>query len=71
MIHKKIDLYNLILDNDKINIISKKYPYNLNNKDNIIFTKNELELEYIKDYYQDKQKNKSGSSEKSFIYIYI
>ena len=51
-----------------------KYPFNLNIDlaKNIIFTKNEIELEYIKDYniYIDK-KNKKGSNEfKNNIKIY-
>lgn len=50
-----------------------KYPYNLNNKlkDNIIETKKEIELEYIKSYniYLDKNKKKSGSSQQ-IILIY-
>ena len=61
------------------------YPFNLINnlKDNIISTKNEIELEYIKDFniFKDKDKNKDniqskknefkiGGSNTKKIYIY-
>ncbi len=71
MLEKKINLYNQILSMDKINLSTKKYPYNLNNKYNIIFTKNEIELEYIKDFKIYKEKNKEGSNDNVFTYIYI
>lgn len=73
MLEKKINLYNLLLSNDNINLSTKKYPYILNNSNNIIFTKNEIELEYIKDFkiYKEKEKNKNGSNENVLIYIYI
>lgn len=52
------------------------YPFNLNNKliDNIIETKNEIELEYINNYLipvfvNTKEKKIKGSYENS-IYIY-
>jgi hypothetical protein len=65
-----MDSYNKILEYENIN----KFPFNLNLDltKNIIFTKNEIELEYIKDYniYKD-QKNKKGSNEiKNNIHIY-
>jgi hypothetical protein len=65
-----MDNYNKILEFENIT----KFPFNLNTdlSKNIIFTKNEIELEYIKDYniYIDK-KNKKGSNEfKNNIKIY-
>lgn len=55
----------------------KKYPFNLINnlKDNIVSTKNEIELEYIKDlnsFVDTKQKDfKTGGVEKKIkIYVY-
>lgn len=62
---------------DKLNSITNinNYPFNLNNKlkDNIIQTKKEIELEYIKNYiFKDSQNQKNiikGSNEvKIFIY---
>ena len=43
-----MDYYNKILEYENIN----KFPFNLNLDltKNIIFTKNEIELEYIKEY---------------------
>lgn len=54
-----------------------KYPFNLNNKlqDNIIETKNQIELEYRKDYNNailynsNDTKNKKGKGELT-IYIF-
>lgn len=65
-----MDHYNKILEYENIT----KFPFNLNLDltKNIVFTKNEIELEYIKDYniYKD-QKNKKGSNEiKNNIHIY-
>lgn len=62
---------------DKLNSITNinNYPFNLNSKlkDNIIQTKKEIELEYIKNYiFKDSQNQKNiikGSNEvKIFIY---
>lgn len=62
---------------DKLNSINNinNYPFNLNSKlkDNIIQTKKEIELEYIKNYiFKDSQNQKNiikGSNEvKIFIY---
>ena len=60
---------------DKILSINNinKYPYNLNIKlkDNIIETKKEIELEYIKNYYKDStQKNIIKGSNEVKIFIY-
>ncbi len=58
-----------ILSIDNIN----KYPYNLNLKlkDNIIQTKKEIELEYIKNFYIDSnQKNIIKGSNEVKIFIY-
>lgn len=65
-----MDYYNKILEYENIT----KFPFNLNLDltKNIVFTKNEIELEYIKEYniYKD-QKNKKGSNEiKNNIHIY-
>lgn len=53
------------------------YPYNLNFKlkDNIIETKKEIELEYIKSYkntfiYKEKNKNNKQGGKKQIIIIY-
>jgi hypothetical protein len=60
---------------DKLNSINiiNNYPFNLNTKlkDNIIETKNEIELEYIKNYYKDSTKKNiiKGSNEVQ-IFIY-
>lgn len=61
--------YNKILEYEN----KSKYPYNLNInlEKNIIFTKKEIEIEYIKDYNIYQEKNKIGSNEISKIYIYI
>jgi hypothetical protein len=68
-------LYNTILKNYN----NTHYPFNLieNIKDNVISTRNEIELEYSKDLnvYKDNNKNKEknniiGKSEKK-IHIYI
>ena len=55
-----------------------KYPYNLNSKlrDNIIETKNEIELEYIQDYNNPANilynvNDKKGKKGKGNITIYI
>lgn len=62
---------------DKLNSITNinNYPFNLNSKlkDNIIQTKKEIELEYIKNYiFKDSKNQKNiikGSNEvKIFIY---
>lgn len=57
---------------------NNKYPFNLNNfnnnlKDNIIQTKKEIELNYIKEFqiYKEKKKNINGKNEyNNNIYIY-
>ena len=52
---------------------NSNYPFNLINnlKDNIIKTKNEIELEYSKDLYVDKTKQGGGvKSKKINIYVY-
>ncbi len=57
---------------NSINIINN-YPFNLNSKlkDNIIETKKEIELEYIKNYYKDSnQKNIIKGSNEVKIFIY-
>ena len=52
------------------------YPYNLNDKlyDNIIETKKEIELEYIKNYnipiFQEKDKKNIKGSYENTIYIF-
>ena len=69
-----IFLYNKILKNYN----NTYYPFNLieNIKDNVINTRNEIELEYSKDLniYKDiniHSKNKIGKSEKNIkIYMY-
>lgn len=69
-----IFLYNKILKNYN----NTYYPFNLieNIKDNVINTRNEIELEYSKDLniYTDTSihsKNKIGKSEKNIkIYMY-
>lgn len=68
----KIKLYNKLL---KINYTPLKYPFNLNIDDNIEFTKNELQLHYIKKYNicidHDKYKKKIGKNEKSKIVVFL
>lgn len=65
-------LYNKILKNYN----NTQYPFNLieNIKDNVINTRNEIELEYSKDLniYKNKENtNKIGKSEKKIcIYMY-
>ena len=69
-------LYNKLLKVYK----DTNYPFNLidNLKDNIINTRNEIELEYIKDLniFQDKEDKKKeiklggGYSKKIYIYEY-
>jgi hypothetical protein len=63
-------LYNKILKNYN----NTHYPFNLieNIKDNVISTRNEIELEYSKDLniYKDKYNNIIGKSEKK-IHIYM
>jgi hypothetical protein len=64
-----MDNYNKLLEFDN----NTKYPYNLNKnlEKNIIFTKKEIELEYIKEYNIFQVKNKIGSNESTnHIYIY-
>jgi len=68
-----MDIYNKLLEYEN----KTKYPYNLNInlQKNIIFTKKEIEIEYIKEYNIYQEKNKHGSNEisniKSYnIYIY-
>jgi hypothetical protein len=64
-----MDNYNKLLEFDN----NTKYPYNLNKnlEKNIIFTKKEIELEYIKEYNIYQEKNKIGSNESTNnIYIY-
>lgn len=68
-----IILYNKILKNYN----NTHYPFNIieNIKDNVISTRNEIELEYSKDlniYKNKNQKNKIvGNSEKNInIYLY-
>jgi hypothetical protein len=64
-----MDNYNKLLEFDN----NTKYPYNLNKnlEKNIIFTKKEIELEYIKEYNIFQEKNKIGSNESTnHIYIY-
>lgn len=64
-----MDNYNKLLEFDN----NTKYPYNLNKnlEKNIIFTKKEIELEYIKEYNIFQEKNKIGSNESTNnIYIY-
>lgn len=62
--------YNKILSINNI----LKYPYNLNIKDNILETKKEIELEYIKDFKILKKKknysNRKGKNELKYIFIY-
>jgi len=64
-----------------LNILSSleninEYPFNLNDKlyDNIIETKKEIELEYIKNYklpvYQEKDKKNIKGAYEHTIYIY-
>lgn len=62
--------YNKILEYEN----NTKYPFNLNKnlEKNVIFTKKEIELEYIKDFNILKEKNKTGSNElNNTIFIYI
>ena len=65
-----MDYYNILLELDNI----PKYPYNLNSniKENVIFTHNEIELEYLKDYniYVDK-KIKGSYDKKNIINVYV
>jgi hypothetical protein len=60
-------LYNKILKNYN----NTHYPFNLieNIKDNVISTRNEIELEYSKDLnvYKDNNKNKEKNKEKNNI----
>lgn len=62
--------YNKIISLDN----NSNYPFNLisNLKDNIIETKKEIELEYIKEYNILKDTDKKGSNEikEAGIYIY-
>lgn len=65
-----MDLYNSILELDNV----QKYPFNLNSnlKENIIFTHNEIEIEYLKDYNIYINKKIKGSYEKkNIINVYI
>ncbi len=63
-------IYNKLLKNYN----NSQYPFNLidNIKDNVIDTRNEIELEYSKDLkiYKNKENAKIGKSEKK-IYIYM
>lgn len=70
---------NILIELDLLSSLEtyNNYPYNLNDKliDNIISTKKELELEYIKNYkipiYKEKNKNyKIKGSYEATIYIY-
>lgn len=66
-----MDNYNKLLSIEN----KSAYPFNLldNLNDNIINTKKEIELEYIKDYaiYKEKNNLKEGAKKiKSYIYIY-
>ena len=69
---------NIILDNKILkNYNNTHYPFNIieNINDNVIRTRNEIELEYSKDlniYKNKNQKNKIvGNSEKNInIYLY-
>jgi hypothetical protein len=68
-----MEYYNKLLEYEN----NTKYPYNLNKnlESNVIFTKKEIELEYIKEYNIYKEKNKNGSNEleviNAKIYVYI
>jgi hypothetical protein len=68
MLEKYIQIY------DKLNSIYhiNNYPYNLNSKlkDNIIDTKKEIELEYIKNFIfveNNNKKNIKGASEVNIL----
>ena len=68
-----MELYNKLL---KVNYIPLKYPYNNNIEDNIEFTKNELQLHYIKKYNkcieESKFKEKRGGiAKKSKIIVFL
>ena len=62
--HKSIDLYNKLL---KVNLFVLEYPYDEKTKDNIILTRNQLSLYYIKKYNicleESKFKEKKGGKE--------
>lgn len=69
---------NILISLDLLNSIENNnvYPFNLNDKlyDNIIETKKEIELEYIKNYqipiFQEKDKKNIKGSNENTIYIF-
>jgi len=72
---------NLELDDSIYNLYNKlltikntsnttNYPFNILNNDNIIFTKNQIELHYINNYNTCNKKKGSSEIKKNIIYYY-
>jgi hypothetical protein len=64
------DIYNKLLTIKNKDVITN-YPFNILNNDNVIFTKNQVELNYIKNYNNCPDlKKKGGKEQKKCIYFY-